>query len=99
MPLNTVDDIFSHSTPIVFNNEAPTNSTSIAERILDRGFDIADEVIRAKYGDKAAIPASADPRTAAGRAALQAQQMQAAQSGNIGLIAVVVLILLLIFRR
>lgn len=92
-----IDQIFSHSTPVVFDNEAPVSSDSIADKIFDRGFDIADTIIQARYGTKAAIPAQA-----ATQAALLAQQQAAAAnslSSGLGLALLALLVIFLLTRK
>lgn len=43
---------YSYSNPY----DPPVSSTSIGERIIDRALDSADAIIRARYGQQAAIP-------------------------------------------
>ena len=93
-----LNDIFSHSTPQIFWDEPPANSGSIGERILDRGFDIVDSILVAKYGTRATLPLGQSNTTAARAAALQ-QQQQAAAGGGIGLLLILALLLILFLRR
>lgn len=94
----SLTDIFSHSTPNYFDDEAPANSQNIGERILNRGFDLVDSVIRAKYGIRATIPNQSGSTTQVNTVTPLPRQPTAEGAGAglaIGLLIVVLLILFL----
>lgn len=96
----SISDIFSHGTPNIFDDEAPGNSQNIGERILNRGFDLVDSIIRAKYGVKGTIPSQSGSTTQinAGNQLLRNQPTTGAGAG-IALLIVAVVLIFLFMRR
>ena len=89
-------DIFNHSTAQVFSDEAPTNSSTIGGRILDRTFDAIDAILVSKYGVKATLPLGQSNPAAI--AAAQ-QQQNASMGGGAGLLLILAFLFILFFTR
>lgn len=95
----SLSDIFSHGTPSYFDDEAPQNSQNIGERILNRGFDLVDAILRGKYGIKGTVPNQSGSTTQvnAGNALLR---QPTATTGGAGIaILIVAIVLIFLFMR
>jgi len=94
-----ISDVFSHSTPTTFDFEAPTHSSNIGERILDRGFEVVDAILRAKYGDRSGLPLGQTNSTAAQRAQQQLLANAGGDSSGIGIFLLIGALLFLFLSK